>query len=77
MLLPFHPEKAIYAFIREKGTHKVLVILNLSDKEQNISIKDKTLLGNPYNVFIGEKESLTDKPWKIEAWGYVIYDYRP
>ena len=70
-------EKAIYAFVREKGTHMVLIILNLSDKEQNISIKDKTLLGNPYNVFIGKKESLTDKPWKIEAWGYVIYDYRP
>jgi len=70
-------EKAIYAFVREKGTHKVMVILNLSDKEQNISIKDKTLLGNPYNVFIGKKESLTDQPWKIEAWGYVIYDYRP
>ena len=70
-------EKAIYAFVREKGTHKVLVILNLSDKEQNISIKDKTLLGNPYNVFIGKKESLTDKPRKIEAWGYVIYDYKP
>jgi alpha-amylase len=70
-------EKAIYAFVREKGSHKVLVILNFSDKEQNISIKDKTLLGNPYNVFIGKKESLTDKPWKMEAWGYAIYDYRP
>jgi alpha-amylase len=70
-------EKAIYAFVREKGSHKVLVILNLSDKEQNISIKDKTLLGNPYNVFIGKKESLTGKSWKMEAWGYAIYDYRP
>lgn len=70
-------EKAIYAFVREKGTHKLLVILNLTDKEQNISIKDKTLLGNPYNVFIGKKESLTDKPWKMEGWGYVIYDYKP
>jgi alpha-amylase len=70
-------EKAIYAFVREKGAHRLLVILNLSDKEQTISIKDKTLLGNPYNVFIGKKELLTDKPWKIESWGYAIYDYRP
>jgi glycosidase len=69
-------EKAIYAYVREKGTHKVLVILNLSGKEQTITVKDKTLSGNLYNIFIGKMETLTDKPWKMEAWGYVIYDYK-
>ncbi|MBS1597882.1 MAG: alpha-amylase [Bacteroidetes bacterium] len=68
-------EKAIYAFVREKGGKKVFVILNLSNAEQSISITDKTLLGNPYNVFMGNKERLTSKEWKIEPWGYVIYKY--
>src|SRR5450432_1800660 len=69
-------DRAIYAFVREKGYHKVLVILNLTDKEQTISVKDKSLMGNPYNVFFGRREVLSNKPWKIEPWGYVVYDYK-
>jgi alpha-amylase len=67
--------KAVFAFVRQKGTNKILVILNLSDKEQAISIRDDSLSGNPYNVFMGRKEPLNSKPWKMEAWGYAIYAY--
>jgi 1,4-alpha-glucan branching enzyme len=66
-------KKAVYAYVRQKGTSKILVILNLSDKEQTISVQDKTLSGNPYNVFMGRKEPLGSTPWKMEAWGYAIY----
>ena len=66
---------AVYSYVREKAGRKVFVILNLSAIEQNIEIHDKTLLGNPYNVFMGTKEALHDKPWKIEPWGYVVYEY--
>ena len=68
-------EKAVYAYVREKSGKKVLVILNLSASEQAITIKNKSLLGNPYNVFMGAKEKLTDKPWNIEPWGYALYEY--
>jgi alpha-amylase len=68
-------EKAIYAFLRQKGTNRVLVILNLSDKEQTISIKEKSLSGKPNNVFMGRKEPLGAAPWKMEAWGYAVYVY--
>lgn len=68
-------EKAVYAFVREKSGRKILVILNLSNSEQTITIKDKKLFGNPYNVFMGNNEPLSGKDWKIEAWGYVIYAY--
>jgi alpha-amylase len=68
-------KNAIYAYTREKGAHKILVILNLSNKQQTITIKDKTLFGNPYNVFMGKSELLSVKSWKIEAWGYAVYDY--
>ncbi len=68
---------AIYAFVREKGYNRVLVILNLSGNEQTITVKDKSLLGNPYNVFLGTREILKSTPWKIEPWGYVVYDYKP
>ncbi len=68
-------ETALYAYVREKAGKKVLVILNLSAAAQTIRINDKTLLGNPYNVFMGIKERLTNKEWEIEPWGYVVYEY--
>ena len=69
-------DNAIFSFIREKGNDKILVILNLSSKEQTISVKEKDLQGKPYNVFMGNNEPLTDAEWKIEPWGYVIYEYK-
>ena len=68
-------EKAVYAFVREKVGKKVFVILNLSANEQSITVSDKTLLGKPYNLFMGTKEPLTNKSWNIEPWGYVVYEY--
>ncbi len=68
-------EKALYAYTRAKAGKKILVILNLSVSEQTIAVKDKTLWGNPYNVFMFSKEPLTGKEWKLEPWGYVIYEY--
>jgi alpha-amylase len=68
-------DKSVYAFTRQKGDDKILVILNLSAAEQEITVKDASLHGNPYNVFMYTNEPLTDQPWKIEPWGYVIYTY--
>lgn len=68
-------EKSLYAYVREKSGKKVLVILNLSATEQKIKVKDKSLWGTPYNVFMGTKEKLINNEWKIEPWGYVLYEY--
>ncbi len=67
-------EKSVYAFIREKDGKKVLVILNLSAKEQNIKVTGAGFDGERYNVFMGTKEPLENKEWKIEPWGYAIYE---
>ncbi|MBL7744017.1 MAG: DUF3459 domain-containing protein [Chitinophagaceae bacterium] len=68
-------DKALYAFVREAGGRKVFVILNLSAKEQTVKVTDGSLHGEPYNVFMGAKEPLKDSEWKIEPWGYVVYEY--
>jgi glycosidase len=68
-------EKALYAYVREKAGKRILVILNLSANEQIIRITDKSLHGNPYNVFAYTHEKLSGSPWNIEPWGYVIYTY--
>ena len=67
--------KAVYAYVREKAGKKILVILNLSSTEQAITINDADLMGKPYNVFMGVKETLSNKKWNIEPWGYVVYEY--
>lgn len=68
-------EKALYAYVREAGSDKVFVILNLSAKEQTIKVTDASLQGEPYNVFMGNKEPLKGTGWTIEPWGYVVYEY--
>jgi alpha-amylase len=69
-------ENAVYAFIREKDGQKVLVILNLSKKEQHIKIEDASLTGNPLNVFLGSHEKVDPAvSFAIEPWGYIVYDY--
>ena len=67
---------ALYAFVRQKAGKKIFVILNLSDKEQTITVHDKSLHGNPYNIFMGTNEPLSNKKWKIEQWGYAVYEYK-
>jgi alpha-amylase len=69
-------KNAVYAYVRQKGNNRILVILNLSEKEQTITIKDNTLLGKPYNVFSGKDEPLSNKPWKVEPWGYIVYVFK-
>ncbi len=68
-------DKAVYAFVREKGDKKVLVILNFSPVEQQVAIEDESLLGKAFNVFRHQDEPLTSKPWKMEPWGYKIYAF--
>ena len=68
-------ERAVYAYVREKDGHKVLVILNLSAKPQTIVVKEPGLQGTPYNLFMYTNEPLTAKPWQVDPWGYVVYEY--
>jgi len=68
-------DNAVYAYLREKDGKKVFVILNLSAKEQKITINDKSVLGNTLNVFKNKNEILSSKTWKIAPWGYEVYEY--
>jgi len=68
-------DKAVYSFVREANGKKILVITNLSSKEQSIKINEGSLYGNPYNLFMGRNETLDGHEWKLEPWGYVVYVY--
>ena len=68
-------EKAVYAYVREKGNKKVFVILNFSGIEQSISLKESSLLGKAYNVFEEKEIFLNANERKMKPWGYEIYEY--
>jgi alpha-amylase len=73
--IPVGDEKAIYSFIRENGTQKILVILNFSGIEQVVSIKEKSLTGKAFNVFEEKESVLNTAERKIKPWGYEVYEY--
>jgi alpha-amylase len=69
-------DAAIFAYTRENQGHKVAVMLNLSNQPQRFTIKEKSIYGQPLNVFLGVKEELyREHVYSIEPWGYIIYDY--
>ena len=70
-------DMAIFAYVREKAGHKIAVILNLSDQPQSFTIDDKSIFGNPLNIFLGVKEKVNaNHVFSIEPWGYVVYEYK-
>ncbi|MEO9144613.1 MAG: alpha-amylase family glycosyl hydrolase [Ginsengibacter sp.] len=69
-------DDAIFAYIRQKGKHKVLVVLNLSSEPQRFTIKENEVYGNPLNVFSGLKEKLfNNHVYDMKPWDYLVYEY--
>jgi glycosidase len=67
---------AIFSFIRQKGKHKVAVILNLSNQPQQFTIKEKDIYGHPNNVFTNVKEEIgKNHVYSMQPWGYLVYEY--
>ena len=66
---------ALFAYTKEKGGKKVLVVVNLSKQGQTVHIADKSLDKKAHNVFGMNDESPAAQDWKIDPWGYAIYTY--
>jgi glycosidase len=68
-------DDAVFAYWREKGGRKVLVVLNLSATPQTVTLKTK-LEGQPEDLFIGKPVNLKDgQQFALKAWGYEVYSY--
>ncbi len=68
-------KKFVYAFVREGGGRKVLVLLNFSGEPQPVAVDDKTLWGNAFNVFANREETVGGKTRQLGAWKYLVYEY--
>ena len=69
-----HPD--IYAFIRDSGDDKVLVLLNLGNDVINQNIKSELIKGDYQDLFTDENISLNvETTIELEPWGYKVYYY--
>ena len=67
----------IFAYIRQSGSHKVVVILNLSKTRQSFKITDPIVNGNPLKIFSGTHERMdTRRMMDMNAWAFTVLDYK-
>lgn len=67
-------DKSVLAYVRESGDRKVLVVLNLSAKEQTVTLKDPSIAGKYQNLFSGQAVTLkVNHQEKLAPWGYAVY----
>lgn len=70
-------DRHIFAFIRRKDDGKVLVIVNLSDREIEVTLEGKSYVGSYWQVLpINPGANITfagNDVVSIEPWGYRVY----
>ena len=67
-------DAAIYAYTREGGGKKILVLLNLTDKPQSFTIKGFETGKSMLNVFANNQDTIIGT-FEFPSWGYLVYTY--
>lgn len=68
-----HDDK-VYAFVRQSGQNRVLVVVNLSDQAQNTTLKDASLAGAYLDWFGNKNVKLNAAPsLNLAPWAYLVY----
>lgn len=63
----------VYSFIREKEEDKVIVILNLSNSEQSISLTDNSHNGDYESLFTTSTIKIDgNTKFDLKPWGYIV-----
>ncbi|MFH1010090.1 MAG: alpha-amylase family glycosyl hydrolase [bacterium] len=67
-------DTAIFAFVRQKESEKVLVIANLSDREQDFVLTGTRFPGDYLDALTGDKTSRpANARMSLKAWGYRVF----
>lgn len=66
----------VFAYLRKNGEREVLVVLNLSEKNNlHVEINDEKVTGIFKNVFSSDARNLTiKKSFELQAWDYLVYE---
>lgn len=66
---------SVYAYTRQRGSDKILVVLNLSDKNVDCKL-NANIKGKATNVFTNQQEDLkNDQSFNLKPWDYLVYKY--
>ena len=64
----------VYAFTRQSGANRVLVVVNLSEESQTVTLQNADVAGQYVDAFGNAKISLSASPTlKLEGWQYRVY----
>jgi glycosidase len=68
--------KHVFAYLRKKDSHEVLVVLNLSaQKDLHFDITDENVKGIYKNIFSGAANDFTiEKSFEMQGWEYLVYE---
>lgn len=73
-LLSSKDDKAVYAFTRQRGNDKVLVVLNLSGEKKDAQLEGQSMKGSYRELFSKEKKNFSNKEAvKLNPWEYKVY----
>jgi oligosaccharide 4-alpha-D-glucosyltransferase len=71
-----HEPESVVAFVREKEGNKVLVVINLTDKKQDVKLQLGEHAGVYRDLFNQDKKSLNKRaPMFLDAWGYHVFSF--
>jgi len=65
-------DEYIFSFIREKEKNKLVVILNLSDESQDITLHDFNDNKSYTDFFTGEVYKMKNQTISLKPWGYLV-----
>lgn len=66
----------VYSFTREKNGHKILVIINLSNKSQTLKLNNRSIVGKYKNIFVDEEVMINGSDeFNLEPWAYKVFSY--
>ena len=71
--IPTGNDENVYAFYREKEDDKVIVILNLSNDNQEIKLEGSDFIGDYNDIFAQGTTTLTeDMMMNLKPWDYIV-----
>lgn len=66
--------KTVFAFTRQKSGHKVLVILNLGDKNEDVTITGASMSGTYNELFTNHHKTFTsNETMSLKPWAYFVW----
>jgi hypothetical protein len=66
---------AVFAFVRKKEEDRILVALNLSDRERTVTLKGTSFIGSYRNALTGDTAVFAAAAvLTLPAWGYAVYE---